>query len=73
MEKPAPAPPIWEQQPPEEEPVAEAEIETVEEPIADEVITGEAEELIPEHPPVSIEAPIAPPRRHRKSESRLHG
>ena len=32
----------------------------MEEPIADEVITGEPEELIPEHPPVSIEAPIEP-------------
>lgn len=60
VKKPAPAPPIWEQQPPEEEPVAEAEIEPVEEPIADEVVTSEPEELIPEHPPISIEAPIEP-------------
>ena len=60
VEKPAPTPPIWEQQPPEKEPVAEAEIEPVEETIADEEITGEPEELIPAHPPVSIEAPIEP-------------
>src|SRR4051812_10923104 len=64
-EQPAPTPPIWEQQMPEaepvEEPLGELEIEPeVEEPIAPEVAASEPEELIPEHPPVSIEAPIAP-------------
>ena len=65
VEKPAPIPPIWEQQPPEEEaieePVAEMPPEPeMEEAVADEMIASESEELIPLHPPVSIEAPIAP-------------
>jgi cell division protein FtsZ len=70
-EKPASPPPIWEQQVPEEEPLSEAEIEPVEEPITDEVITAEPEELIPEHPPVSIEAPIepAPPQPEKRVPS----
>jgi cell division GTPase FtsZ len=75
----APAPPIWEQQAPEEEPVeepvAEAEIESdIEEGVADEVSTGEPEELIPSQAPVSIEAPIAPappPPEKRVSTPRL--
>jgi cell division protein FtsZ len=60
--KTAPPPPIWEQQMPEEVSVPEVENESdIEEVVADEVATGEPEDLVPLQPPVSIEAPIAPP------------
>jgi len=60
--KAPPAPPIWEQQIPEEVSVPVVENEPdIEEVVSDEVPTPEPEDVVPFQPPVSIEAAIPPP------------
>jgi cell division protein FtsZ len=65
--QPVVAPPIWEQEQPEPESVAEPVVETaVEALLEEESVPGEPEELIPAQAPVSIEAPIKPAPQIKK-------